>query len=163
MSNGLNVNGGAIECANQPFCIVGGVPGASVFYPVGAVWGAGSQLVAYTSAGMSNSGTSGWSAGAGAFFFTKTGRWQVNWSLYWNNFAGGSRGVLLHFNSAGAMLETRYCALMGAGIGSDTTMAYSTLIYGAAGDYLQCQFQSGSGTLYFGGITHTHVTFHFVA
>lgn len=163
ISAGLNVNGGAIECANQPFCIVGGVAGASVGYGVGSVWGAGSQLFAYTSAGMSNSGTSGWSAGAGAFFFTKTGRWQVNWSLYWNNFAGGSRGTLLHFNSAGSLLETRYCALMGAGIGSDTTMAYSTLIYGAAGDYLQCQFQSGSGTLYFGGITHTHVTFHFVA
>lgn len=163
MSEGLNVNGGSISCANQPFCIVGGVPGASVFYPVGAVWGAGSQLVAYTSAGMSNSGTSGWSSGAGAFFFTKTGRWQVNWSFYWNNFAGGSRGTLLHFNSAGALLETRYCALWGAGIGSDTTQAYSTLIYGSAGDFLQCQFQSGSGTLYFGGITHTHVCFHFVA
>ena len=162
MSEGLNVNGGSISCANQPFCIVGGVPGASVFYPVGAVWGAGSQLVAYTSAGMSNSGTSGWSSGAGAFFFTKTGRWQVNWSFYWNNFAGGSRGTLLHFNSAGALLETRYCALNASGIGGDTTQAYSSLIYGSAGDFLQCQFQSGSGTLYFGGITHTHVTFHFL-
>lgn len=160
---GLNVAGGAIECANQPFCIVGGVAGASVGYGIGGVWGSGSQLFAYTSAGMSNSGTSGWSAGAGAFFFTKTGRWQVNWSLYWNNFAAGSRGVLLHFNSGGSLLETRYCALNGGGIGSDTTQAYSTLIYGSAGDFLQCQFQSGGGTLFFGGITHTHVTFHFVA
>lgn len=157
----LGAGAGSISCANQPFCIVGGVGGASVFYPVGAVFGAGSQLFAYTSAGMSNSGTSGWSAGAGAFFFTKTGKWQVNWSFYWNNFAGGSRAVLLHYNSAGALLETRYCALNGGGIGSDTTQAYSTLIYGAVGDFLQCQFQSGSGTLFFGGITHTHATFYF--
>ena len=160
-SGNLNVAGGAIECANQPFCIVGGVGGASVFYPVGSVFGAGSLLFAYTSAGMSNSGTSGWSAGAGAFFFTKTGKWQVNWSFYWNNFAGGSRAVLYHYNSAGALLESRYCALNASGIGGDTTQAYSTLIYGAVGDFLQCQFQSGSGTLYFGGITHTHATFYF--
>ena len=163
MGEGLNVSGGSITCANQPFCIVGGVAGASVGYGVGSVFGAGSRLFAYTSAGMSNSGTSGWDSASGAFWLVKTGRWQVNWSFYWNNFAGGSRAVLVHYNSGGALLETRYVALNGGGIGSDTTQSYSSVIYGSTGDFLQCQFQSGSGTLYFGGITHTHCTFTFLA
>ena len=161
-AGGINIIGGNITCANQPFCIVQGVAGASVGYGIGSVFGAGSKLIVYQSAGVTNVGTNGWDPPSGAFWFNKTGRWQINWSFYWNNFAAGSRAVLLHMNSSGGLLETRYCALNGGGIGSDTTQSYSTLIYATAGDYTQSQFQSGSGTLYFGGITHTHVTFHFL-
>jgi hypothetical protein len=112
---------------------------------------------------MSNITGSGWDSNGGVFYATNTGRWQVNWSFYWNNFAAGSRAIIVHYNNVGTILETRYCALWGAGIGSDTTQAYSSLFYMATGSYLRTSFQSGSGTLYFGGITHTHCTFHFLA
>ena len=158
---GINNSGGAITSTNQPFCIVGGVGGASIGYGAGTRFGSGGNLFAYTSAGMFNSGTNGWNASLGVFYFPRSGKWTVNWSFYWNNFAAGSRATVEHFNSGGTLLETRYCALNGGGIGADTTQAYSSLFFGDAGSYLVASFQSGSGTLYFGGITHTHVTFYF--
>jgi hypothetical protein len=162
INNGLSVAGGEIACTNQPFVIVGAVGGASIGYGAGTNFGSGGYLFAYTSAGYSNSPGSGWASVAGRFWATLTGRYQVNFCFYWNNFAAGSRAVMLHYNGAGALLETRYCALWGAGIGSDTTQNYSTIVYMSAGNFLQFQFQSGSGTLYFGGITHTHCSFHFI-
>jgi hypothetical protein len=158
---GINNSGGAITSTNQPFCIVGGVGGASIAYAAGTRFGSGGNLFAYTSAGMFNSGTNGWNSSLGVFYFPRAGKWQVNWSFYWNNFSAGSRATVEHFNSGGTLLETRYCALNGGGIGADTTQAYSSLFFGSAGSYLVASFQSGSGTLYFGGITHTHVTFYF--
>ena len=162
MSAGLSVSSGIIECANQSFCIVGCVGGASVGYGVGQVIGSLGYMFAYSSASMTNSGTSGWNSSFGRFYFTKTGRWQVNWSFYWNNFAAGSRVQINRLNSGLVYQESRYCALNGGGIGSDTTQAYSTLFYAYAGDILECTFSTGSGTLYFGGITHTHCTYHFL-
>jgi hypothetical protein len=158
---GINNSGGAITSTNQPFCIVGGVGGASIGYGAGTRFGSGGNLFAYTSAGMTNSGTNGWNASLGVFYFPRAGKWTVNWSFYWNNFAAGSRATVEQFNSGGSLLETRYCALNGGGIGADTTQAYSSLFFGSAGSYLVASFQSGSGTLYFGGITHTHCTFYF--
>jgi len=160
---GLTVPNGTIECANQPFCIVGCVGGASVGYGVGQVIGSLGYMYAYSSAGMTNSGTSGWNSSFGRFYFTKTGRWQVNWSFYWNNFAAGSRVAINRMNSGLVFQESRYCALNAGGIGGDTTQAYSTLFYANAGDILECSFTNGSGTIYFGGITHTHCTYHFIA
>ena len=160
---GLDVQSGVIECTNQPFCIVGCVAGASIGYSPGLVIGSLGYMLAYTSASMTNSGTSGWNSSFGRFYFTKTGRWQVNWSFYWNNFTAGSRVQLNRFNSSLVFQESRYCALNGGGIAADTTQAYSSLFYCNAGDFLECSFQSGSGTIYFGGITHTHATFHFLA
>jgi hypothetical protein len=163
INNSLSVAGGDIVCANQPFCIVGGTPGASVGYGVGTPFGNLGRLFAYTSAGMSNTFLSGWDSTSGVFFITRTGKWKVDWSFYWNNFAAGSRATITVQNSFSVTTETRYCALNGGGIGADTTQAYSSVFYCNAGDRIFASFQSGSGTLYFGGITHTHVTFHFVA
>jgi hypothetical protein len=162
ISGGLSVPSGIIECANQPFCIVGCIGGASIGYGVGQVIGAFGFMYAYSSASMNNLGTSGWNSPFGRFYFTKSGRWQVNWSFYWNNFAAGSRVVLNRYNSASVIQESRYCALNGGGIGGDSTQAYSTLFYVNAGDFTECSFSTGGGTIYFGGITHTHCTYHFV-
>jgi hypothetical protein len=163
INNSLSVGGGDIVCANQPFCIVGGTGGASVGYGAGTIFGSLSRLFAYTSAGMSNTFLSGWEASSGVFFITRTGKWQINWSFYWNNFAGGSRATITVQNSGGSITEVRYCALNGGGIGSDTTQAYSGLFYCNSGDRIYASFQSGSGTLYFGGITHTHCSFYFLS
>jgi hypothetical protein len=163
MPSAMSVNSsGVISEAQKPFCIVGAVGGASIGYGAGQVIGSLGYLYAYQSASMSNSGTSGWNSSFGRFYFTNTGRWQVNWSFYWNNFAAGSRVVLNRYNSGSGIQESRYCALNGGGIGGDTTQAYSTLFYANAGDFLECGFSSGSGTIYFGGITHTHCTYHFI-
>jgi hypothetical protein len=162
MQYGCNVSGGEITCAGQPFCIIGDATGgASIGYGAGQVFGGLTRLTAYTSVGMTNSGTNGWNDFQGRFYFPKLGKWQMNWSFYWNNFAAGSRAAVFHFNSVGTLIETRYCALNGGGIGADTTQSYSSLFYGDAGDWLETSFQSGSGTLYFGGINHTHLTFYF--
>jgi len=159
----LTLTGGAgrIATTNQPFCIVGGVAGASVGYGVGAIWGGAGRLFAYTSAGMSNVFLNGWDSSSGVFFPPVGGKWRVAWSFYWNNFAGGSRGTITVVNSSSAITEVRYVALNGGGIGSDTTQAYSGLFYMNAGDRMYASFQSGSGTLYFGGITHTHCSFYY--
>jgi len=157
----VNANS-AVLLPQQPFVIVGAVGGASIGYGAGTNFGSGGYLFAYTSAGYSNTPGSGWASVAGRFWATLLGRYQVNFCFYWNNFSAGSRAVMLHYDAFGNLLETRYCALWGAGIGSDTTQNYSTIVYMSAGSYLQFQFQSGSGTLYFGGITHTHCSFHFL-
>jgi hypothetical protein len=159
----LTLTGGAgrIATTNQPFCIVGGVAGASVGYGVGAIWGGAGRLFAYTSAGMSNVFLNGWDSSSGVFFPPVGGKWRVAWSFYWNNFAGGSRGTITVVNSSSAITEVRYVALNGGGIGSDTTQAYSGLFFMNAGDRMYASFQSGSGTLYFGGITHTHCSFYY--
>jgi hypothetical protein len=169
MQEGLTLRGGNLTISagkstifNQPFVIVGAVPGASIGYGAGTNFGQGGYLYAYTSAGYSNSPGSGWASANGRFWATLLGRYQVNFCFYWNNFAAGSRAVMRHLDSVGNLLETRYCALWGAGIGADTTQNYSTIVYMSAGSYLEFQFQSGSGTLYFGGITHTHCSFHYI-
>jgi hypothetical protein len=162
IQNGLSVANNEIICANQPFVIVGAVGGASIGYGVGTNFGSGGYLYAYTSAGYSNTPGSGWASNNGRFWATKAGRYQVNFCFYWNNFAGGSRAVMNHYNSVGVLQENRYCALWASGIGSDTTQNYSTIVYMLAGSWLEFQFQTGSGTLYFGGITHTHCSFHFI-
>ena len=162
LTAGLNVSGSQITCANQPFCIVGGSAGSSIGYGVGANFGNGSYLYAYTSAGYSNTAGSGWDANTARFWPTLTGRYQVNFNFYWNSFAGGSRSQMQHYNAGGTLLEARYCCVIQGGIGGDTTYTYSTLVYMTAGDYLQFQFTVGSGYLFFGGITHTSAHFHYL-
>ena len=162
LTAGLNVSGSQITCANQPFCIVGGSAGSSIGYGVGANFGNGSYLYAYTSAGYSNTAGSGWDANTARFWPTLTGRYQVNFNFYWNSFAGGSRSQMQHYNAGGTLLEARYCCVIQGGIGGDTTYTYSTLVYMTAGDFLQFQFQVGSGYLFFGGITHTSAHFHYL-
>jgi len=163
INNSLSVGGGDIICANQPFCIVGGTGAASIGYGVGTPFGNLGRLFAYTSAGMSNTFLSGWDSTSGVFYITRTGKWKVDWSFYWNNFAGGSRATITVQNSFSTTTETRYCALNAAGLGGDTTQAYSSVFYCNSGDRIFASFQSGSGTLYFGGITHTHCTFYFLS
>jgi hypothetical protein len=163
MNNGLSVAGGAITCANQPFVIVGGVAGANIAYTAGTNFGSSGNLFAYTSAGYSNSSGSGWESSTGRFWATITGRYQVNFTFFWNGFTAGSRAVMRHFNSGGSLLEDRYCAASSVGHGTDTVQTYSTIVYMSAGSYLEFNFQSGGGTLFFGGIIHTHCSFHFIA
>ena len=119
-------------------------------------------MYAYTSAGYSNTAGSGWDANTARFWPTLTGRYQVNFNFYWNSFAGGSRSQMQHYNAGGTLLEARYCCVIQGGIGGDTTYTYSTLVYMTAGDFLQFQFQVGSGYLFFGGITHTSAHFHYL-
>ena len=154
--------GNYITTPNQPFCIVGGVAGASVAYPGGGVFGSGSYLTAYTSAGLSNVGTNGWIASLGRFYTPYTGKWHVTLNLYYNSFAGGSRNIITHFNSSTTILETRYVTVEQAGMSADTTRTYSSLFYCNAGDFFTCSVQSGSCALYYGGITHTSFQFHFL-
>ena len=161
--NGLNVVGGAIACVNQPFVIVGGVAGANITYAAGTNFGSSGNLLAYTSAGYSNTSGSGWESSTGRFWATLAGRYQVNFTFFWNGFNAGSRAIMRHFNSAGTHQEDRYCAASSVGHGTDTVQTYSTIVYMSAGSYLEFNFQSGGGSLYFGGIIHTHCSFHFIA
>jgi hypothetical protein len=163
MSNGLNVSGGTITCTNQPFVIVGGPGGSNIAYTAGTNFGSSGNLLAYTSAGYSNTSGSGWDSTNGRFWATLLGRYQVNFTFFWNGFTAGSRAVMRHFNSVGTLQEDRYCAASSVGHGTDTVQTYSTIVYMNVGSWLEFNFQSGGGTLFFGGIIHTHCSFHFIA
>lgn len=160
---GLTVSGGNITCGNQPFVIVGGVAGSNIAYTAGTNFGSSGNLLAYTSAGYSNTSGSGWESSTGRFWATLLGRYQVNFTFFWNSFTAGARAVMRHFNSVGTLQEDRYCAASSVGHGSDTVQTYSAIVYMSAGSYLEFNFQSGGGTLFFGGINHTHCSFHFIA
>jgi hypothetical protein len=162
IQGGLNVSGGAITCGNQPFVIVGGVAGSNIAYAAGTNFGSSGNLLAYTSAGYSNTSGSGWDSTNGRFWATLLGRYQVNFTFFWNGFTAGSRAVMRHFNSIGTLQEDRYCAASSVGHGSDTVQTYSAIVYMNAGSWLEFNFQSGSGTLFFGGINHTHCSFHYI-
>jgi hypothetical protein len=158
--NGQVIIANYMTTPNQPFCILTGGGGSSVGYGVGVV--GSTYLTAATSAGLSNSGTNGWVSSLGRFYTPYTGKWYITLNLYFNLFGGGSRMVVTHFNSGASILEQRYCVVEGAGIGSDTTRTNSGLYYCSAGDFFTVSMQSGTCTLYFGGVTHTSFQFHFL-
>jgi hypothetical protein len=151
----------ALTLPNQPFCIIGGVAGTSVAYSAPMLIGSENRLFAYTSAGLNNATLSGWSSQAGQFWFTRTGRWQVNWQFYWNSFTAGSR-VVINIRKPFGAPEQRYCAVNASGFSGDTMQSYSSIFYVNSGDYMETTFENGSGTLFFGGIKHTHLTVQFL-
>jgi hypothetical protein len=49
-----------------------------------------------------------------------------------------------------------------SGFSGDTMQSYSSIFYVNSGDYMETTFENGSGTLFFGGIKHTHLTVQFL-
>ena len=152
---------GYITTPNQPFCITGyPAGGASVPYTIGVV--GNTYLTVVTSAGLSNVGTNGWVSSLGRFFTPYAGKWYITLNMYFNSFTAGSRMQVNHFNSGSTVLETRYCMVEGAGVGSDTTRTNSGLYYCSVGDFFTVSVSTGSCTMYFGSVTHTCFQFHFL-
>lgn len=149
----------------QPYVVLGANATGSVYYANGYLWPGTNYLTPYYGTGLSNTngGGNGWDTINSRFYTPYAGRWQVNISFYWNSFTAGTRVSLIRYNSAGTLLESRYCALNGGGIGADTTQNYSMVVYSQVGDWWRVQFTSGgSATAYFGGIDHSHMSWTFL-
>jgi hypothetical protein len=159
------LNTGVLYGAEQPYCILyGGNNNGSVYYGVGSILFSGNALTVYQSYGMTNTTGNGWDGTNGRFYAVATGRWMLNISFYINSFTAGNRVMVRRYNMFGSSIESRYCLLSGSGIGADTVVNYSGMMYLLAGDFIRVEMMSGGGgaVLFFAGIEHTHVSWTFI-
>lgn len=169
MQEGLNVSGGTIRCANQPYVFLGqGGSGGSVAYGVGGTFGYSgyaSYFVPYQSIGFTNTPGNGWVHYYGTFTAPWSGRYQININFYWNSYVAGNRWTINQYNSNSTLQFSRYCCIEGAGIGGDTVRSWGSTFYMSAGQYFQIIQASGSGTCnaYFGGETHSSMSVVFLS
>jgi len=160
---------GTVSIPQQPYVLLYGGGGGSIPYNNGDIYGASAGKAGYfsvgQSVGMSNVFGNGWYQALGTFYAPQTGKYQINLTMYWNSFVGGTRWSIQQYNSANTSVANRYCMIEGAGIGGDTIRQYSCMLYMTAGDYFFIKYVSGGGTsyAYFSGYEHSSMTIHMVS